>query len=112
MQLRNSWGATAPGWFSIPIAPRCRCRCWSRPLGSLHGPATRPCSDPPTTAAYLLGVNAPHHRLFPAIAWSTEHVAHQTLERAAELHLPATAFYAVELATDTAPVSSQCNLRS
>jgi glycosyltransferase A (GT-A) superfamily protein (DUF2064 family) len=28
---------------------------------------------------YLLGVNAPHHRLFPAIAWSTEHVAHQTL---------------------------------
>src|SRR5262249_23763994 len=28
-------GATAPGWFSIPIAPRCRCRFWSRPLGSL-----------------------------------------------------------------------------
>ena len=37
---------------------------------------------------YLLGVKAPHHRLFQDIAWSTEHVAHQTLERAAELHLP------------------------
>jgi len=37
---------------------------------------------------YLLGVKAPHHRLFQDIAWSTEHVAHQTLERVAELHLP------------------------
>jgi uncharacterized protein len=37
---------------------------------------------------YLLGVKAPYHRLFQDIAWSTEHVAHQTLERAAELHLP------------------------
>ena len=37
---------------------------------------------------YLLGVKAPHHRLFQDIAWSTEHVTHQTLERAAELHLP------------------------
>ena len=26
--------------------------------------------------------------LFQDIAWSTEHVTHQTLERAAELHLP------------------------
>jgi len=37
---------------------------------------------------YLLGVKAEHHRLFQDIAWSTEHVAHQTLERAGELDLP------------------------
>ena len=37
---------------------------------------------------YLLGVKAEHHRLFQDIAWSTEHVAHQTLERARELDLP------------------------
>jgi uncharacterized protein len=37
---------------------------------------------------YLLGVKAKHHRLFEDIAWSTERVTHQTLERAAELHLP------------------------
>jgi glycosyltransferase A (GT-A) superfamily protein (DUF2064 family) len=37
---------------------------------------------------YLLGVKAGHHRLFQDIAWSTEHVAHQTLERAGELDLP------------------------
>jgi uncharacterized protein len=37
---------------------------------------------------YLLGVKAAHHRLFEDIAWSTEHVARQTRERAAELGLP------------------------
>jgi uncharacterized protein len=37
---------------------------------------------------YLLGVKAEHHRLFQDIAWSTEHVAHQTLKRARELDLP------------------------
>lgn len=37
---------------------------------------------------YLLGVKAQHHRLFENIAWSTAHVARQTLERAAELNLP------------------------
>src|SRR6516165_5138264 len=37
---------------------------------------------------YLLGLKAQHHRLFENIAWSTEHVARQTLERAAELDLP------------------------
>ena len=37
---------------------------------------------------YLLGLKAQHHRLFQRIAWSTERVAHQTLERAAELDLP------------------------
>lgn len=38
---------------------------------------------------YLLGVKAMHPRLFQDIAWSTEQVAQQTLERAAELDLPA-----------------------
>jgi rSAM/selenodomain-associated transferase 1 len=37
---------------------------------------------------YLLGVKAMHRRLFQDIAWSTEQVAQQTLERAAELGLP------------------------
>lgn len=37
---------------------------------------------------YLLGLKAQHHRLFQNIAWSTERVAQQTLERAAELDLP------------------------
>jgi rSAM/selenodomain-associated transferase 1 len=37
---------------------------------------------------YLLGLKAKHHRLFEDIAWSTERVADQTLERAAELDLP------------------------
>jgi uncharacterized protein len=37
---------------------------------------------------YLLGVKAAHHRLFEDIAWSTEHVARQTQDRAAELGLP------------------------
>jgi uncharacterized protein len=37
---------------------------------------------------YLLGVKTAHHRLFEDVAWSTEQVARQTLERAAELGLP------------------------
>jgi len=36
---------------------------------------------------YLLGVKHRHRRLFEDIAWSTEHVARQTLERAAEIGL-------------------------
>jgi uncharacterized protein len=36
---------------------------------------------------YLLGLKSAHHRLFQDIAWSTEHVARQTVERAAELGL-------------------------
>jgi hypothetical protein len=36
---------------------------------------------------YLLGIKAAHHRLFEEVAWSTEHVARQTLERAAEIGL-------------------------
>jgi rSAM/selenodomain-associated transferase 1 len=34
---------------------------------------------------YLLGLKAPHRRLFEEVAWSTEQVAQQTRERAAEI---------------------------
>jgi rSAM/selenodomain-associated transferase 1 len=37
---------------------------------------------------YMLGVTRAHRRLFEDIAWSTEQVARQTLDRAAELGLP------------------------
>jgi len=36
---------------------------------------------------YLLGVKAAHRRLFEEVAWSTEAVARQTLERAADIGL-------------------------
>ena len=36
---------------------------------------------------YLIGLKHPHRRLFEDIAWSTEHVFRQTLERARELAL-------------------------
>ena len=36
---------------------------------------------------YLLGLKSPHRRLFEDVAWSTEHVAAQTLARAAEIGL-------------------------
>jgi uncharacterized protein len=36
---------------------------------------------------YLLGLKAPHRRMFDDIAWSTERVAEQTLERAREIKL-------------------------
>jgi rSAM/selenodomain-associated transferase 1 len=36
---------------------------------------------------YLLGLKARHRRLFEDVAWSTEHVARQTRERAAEIGL-------------------------
>ncbi len=37
---------------------------------------------------YLLGLKAAHRCLFEDIEWSTEHVAQQTLERAAQIGLP------------------------
>jgi rSAM/selenodomain-associated transferase 1 len=37
---------------------------------------------------YLVGVKRKHHRLFQDIAWSTERVMQQTMERAGELDLP------------------------
>ena len=39
---------------------------------------------------YLLGMTRPHANLFARITWSTERVAAETAERAAELHLPLT----------------------
>jgi len=36
---------------------------------------------------YLLGLKSAHRRMFENIAWSTEHVAAQTLERAGEIKL-------------------------
>jgi rSAM/selenodomain-associated transferase 1 len=36
---------------------------------------------------YLLGLKKPHRRLFQDVAWSTESVARQTLDRAAEIGL-------------------------
>jgi rSAM/selenodomain-associated transferase 1 len=43
-----------------------------------------PCTD---GGYYLLGLKQPHRRLFEEVAWSTERVFAQTLERAAELEL-------------------------
>jgi rSAM/selenodomain-associated transferase 1 len=43
-----------------------------------------PCED---GGYYLLGVKSLHRRLFEDVAWSTDQVAQQTLERAAELEL-------------------------
>lgn len=37
---------------------------------------------------YLIGLKQRHRRLFENIAWSTEHVARQTLDRATEIGLP------------------------
>ncbi len=37
---------------------------------------------------YVLGLKAPHRRLFEDIAWSTDRVTDQTLERAREIGLP------------------------
>lgn len=37
---------------------------------------------------YLLGLKTPHRRMFEDIAWSTEHVAEQTINRAREIRLP------------------------
>ena len=37
---------------------------------------------------YLLGLKRKHARMFEDVAWSTEHVARQTRERAAEIGLP------------------------
>jgi rSAM/selenodomain-associated transferase 1 len=51
-------------------------------------PGDRAVLGPSTDGGYyLLGLKAPHHRVFEEVAWSTEHVARQTLERAAEIGL-------------------------
>jgi rSAM/selenodomain-associated transferase 1 len=54
----------------------------------LARPGDRAVLGPSTDGGYyLLGLKATHRRLFEDIAWSTEHVARQTLERAAEIGL-------------------------
>jgi rSAM/selenodomain-associated transferase 1 len=55
---------------------------------ALARPGDRMVLGPSTDGGYyLLGLKAKHRRLFDDIAWSTEHVTRQTLERAAEIGL-------------------------
>ena len=54
----------------------------------LARPGDRAVLGPSTDGGYyLLGLKAPHRRLFQDVAWSTEQVAQQTLERAVEIGL-------------------------
>lgn len=54
----------------------------------LARPGDRAVLGPSTDGGYyLLGLKAPHRRLFEEVTWSTEHVARQTLERAVEIGL-------------------------
>ena len=54
----------------------------------LAQPGDRAVLGPSTDGGYyLLGLKAPHRRLFEDVTWSTEHVARQTLERAVEIGL-------------------------
>jgi rSAM/selenodomain-associated transferase 1 len=56
---------------------------------ALARPGDRVVIGPATDGGYyLLGVKRKHHRLFQDIAWSTERVMQQTMERAGELDLP------------------------
>jgi rSAM/selenodomain-associated transferase 1 len=55
---------------------------------ALARPGERAVLGPSTDGGYyLLGLKTAHPRLFEDIAWSTEHVAEQTLERAREIKL-------------------------
>ena len=75
--------ASARPWCSMPTARTCRPRCWSRPPRCLREPGDRAVLGPSTDGGYyLLGLKTAHRRLFEDIAWSTESVAEQTLERA------------------------------
>jgi len=56
---------------------------------TLARPGDRAVLGPSTDGGYyVLGLKAPHWRLFEAIDWSTDQVAAQTLERAREIGLP------------------------
>jgi uncharacterized protein len=51
-------------------------------------PGDRAVLGPSTDGGYyLLGLKAPHRRLFEEVSWSSERVARQTLQRAAEIAL-------------------------
>jgi hypothetical protein len=55
----------------------------------LARPGDRAVLGPSTDGGYyLLGLKSVHRRLFEDIAWSTERVTEQTLERAREINLP------------------------
>ena len=56
--------------------------------GSLARPGERAVLGPSSDGGYyLLGLKTAHRRMFEDIAWSTERVAQQTLERAREIEL-------------------------
>jgi len=58
-------------------------------VAALAEPGDRAVLGPASDGGYyLIGLKQPHRRLFQDIAWSTEQVARQTLDRAAELDLP------------------------
>ena len=54
-------------------------------LGGQDGAVLGPSDD---GGYYLLGINAPHPRLFEQITWSTDRVAAETRQRAQEICLP------------------------
>ncbi len=83
-----STAATAAPSCSTPTARRCRPSLLVETASVLARPGDRAVLGPSTDGGYyLLGLKAAHRRLFEDIAWSTEHVAQQTLERAAEIGL-------------------------
>ena len=58
-------------------------------IAALMAPGDRVVLGPATDGGYyLIGLKRAHRRLFEDIAWSTEQVARQTMDRAAELNLP------------------------
>ena len=60
-------------------------------IESLRAPGDRLVLGPATDGGYyLVGLKRPHARLFEAVRWSTPEVLPTTLDRAAEIGLPAT----------------------
>ncbi|MFL6230525.1 MAG: TIGR04282 family arsenosugar biosynthesis glycosyltransferase [Pyrinomonadaceae bacterium] len=57
---------------------------------------------------YLIGIKSAHRRLFERIDWSTERVAAQTIERAAEINLPVALLPAWYDVDDAATLSRLC----
>ena len=56
---------------------------------ALEGPGDRVVLGPSEDGGYyVLGLKSPHRQLFEDIAWSTDRVAEQTLDRAREIGLP------------------------
>jgi uncharacterized protein len=75
-----------------------------RAIAELREPGDRVVLGPALDGGYyLIGLKRPHPRLFEDIAWSTPEVLSRTLQRAAEIDLPATllpAWYDVDDADD------------